>query len=72
MADELTCILITPCSPRKSRTGGIISLKTFGRTIMINASHAPGSPENVRREMPVIRAAENNLKPLLEACGLSV
>jgi hypothetical protein len=39
---------------------------------MINAAHASDSPENARCEMEIIRMAENNLKPLLEAHGLRV
>jgi len=34
--------------------------------------HAPDSSKIVGRGMPDIRASENNLKPLLEASGLSV
>jgi hypothetical protein len=33
---------------------------------------ASDSPENARREMAIIRLAENNLKPMLEAHGLPV
>lgn len=62
--------VLGPTDPSKAPPGSI--RKEFGQTIMINTAHASDSPENVRREMSVIRAAENNLKPLLEACGLSV
>ncbi len=62
--------VLGPTDPSKAPPGSI--RKEFGQTIMINTAHASDSPENVRREMSVIRAAENNLKPLLEAGGLSV
>lgn len=62
--------VLGPTDPSKAPHGSI--RKEFGQTIMINAAHASDSPENVRREMAIIRAAENNLKPLLEAHGLSV
>lgn len=62
--------VLGPTDPSKAPPGSI--RKEFGQTIMINTAHASDSPENVRREMSVISAAENNLKPLLEAHGLSV
>jgi hypothetical protein len=92
---ELSYLLITPYSLRKSRTGGILSRilsrsgpdligarmfapnpakstlrhirREFGETMMVNAAHASDSVENAKREMDIIRTAENNLSPLLHA-----
>ena len=36
-------------------------------TLMINAAHASDSAENAKREMDIIRIAENNLQPLIHA-----
>jgi nucleoside diphosphate kinase len=41
--------------------------REFGQTIMINAAHASDSAENAKREMDIIRIAENNLQPLIHA-----
>lgn len=62
--------VLGPTDPSKAPPGSI--RKEFGQTIMINAAHASDSTENARREMEILRVAENNLKPLLEAHGLSV
>ena len=62
--------VLGPTDPSKAPPGSI--RKEFGQTVMINAAHASDSPENARREMEIIRIAENNLKPLLEARGLRV
>jgi len=62
--------VLGPTDPSKAPPGSI--RKEFGQTVMINAAHASDSAENARREMEIIRVAENNLKPLLEAHGLSV
>ncbi|MFA7345386.1 MAG: nucleoside-diphosphate kinase [Terrimicrobiaceae bacterium] len=62
--------VLGPTDPSKAPPGSI--RKEFGQTVMINAAHASDSPENARREMEIIRVAENNLKPLLEAHGVRV
>lgn len=62
--------VLGPTDPSKAPPGSI--RKEFGQTVMVNAAHASDSTENARREMGIIRMAENNLKPLLEAHGLSV
>ncbi len=62
--------VLGPTDPSKAPPGSI--RKEFGQTVMINAAHASDSPENARREMKILRVEENNLKPLLEAHGLSV
>jgi nucleoside diphosphate kinase len=62
--------VLGPTDPSKAPPGSI--RKEFGQTVMINAAHASDSPENARREMQIIRMAENNLKPLLEAHDVRV
>ena len=62
--------ILGPTDPSKAPPGSI--RREFGETVMINAGHASDSPENARREMAILRAGENNLKPLLEAHGIPV
>lgn len=57
--------VLGPTDPSKAPSGTI--RREFGQTIMINAAHASDSPENARREMDIIKAAENNLKPLIDS-----
>jgi hypothetical protein len=57
--------VLGPTDPSKAPSGTI--RREFGQTIMINAAHASDAPENAKREMGIIRASENNLKPLVEA-----
>ena len=56
--------VLGPTDPAKAPPGSI--RKEFGQTIMINAAHASDSIENAKREMAIIRIAENNFKPLIE------
>lgn len=62
--------VLGPTDPAKAPPGSI--RKEFGQTVMVNAAHASDSPENALREMEILRVAENNLKPLLEAHGVRV
>jgi Nucleoside diphosphate kinase len=89
---ELSYLLITPSSLRKSRTGGILSrilsrsgLELVGARMFAPSRelveefastptsgderhrHTQDSVENAKREMDIIRTAENNLSPLLHA-----
>jgi nucleoside diphosphate kinase len=57
--------VLGPTDPAKAPFGTI--RREFGETIMINAAHASDSAENAKREMDIIRIAENNLKPLIHA-----
>jgi nucleoside diphosphate kinase len=57
--------VLGPTDPAKAPSGTI--RREFGQTIMINAAHASDSAENAKREMDIIRAAENNLQPLIHA-----
>jgi nucleoside diphosphate kinase len=56
--------VLGPTDPAKAPPGSI--RKEFGQNIMINAAHASDSVENAEREMAIIRAGENNFKPLIE------
>jgi nucleoside diphosphate kinase len=57
--------VLGPTDPAKAPFGTI--RREFGQTIMINAAHASDSAENAKREMDIIRIAENNLQPLIHA-----
>jgi nucleoside diphosphate kinase len=57
--------VLGPTDPAKAPFGTI--RREFGQTIMINAAHASDSAENAKREMDIIRVAENNLRPLIYA-----
>jgi nucleoside diphosphate kinase len=57
--------VLGPTDPAKAPFGTI--RREFGETIMVNAAHASDSPENAKREMDIIRVAENNLKSLIHA-----
>jgi nucleoside diphosphate kinase len=57
--------VLGPTDPAKARFGTI--RREFGHTIMSNAAHASDSAENAKREMDIIRIAENNLQPLIHA-----
>lgn len=57
--------VLGPTDPSKAPAGTI--RREFGQTVMINAAHASDSQENARREMVIIRAEENNLKPLIDS-----
>jgi nucleoside diphosphate kinase len=57
--------VLGPTDPAKAPFGTI--RREFGETIMVNAAHASDSAENAKREMDIIRVAENNLKPLIHA-----
>jgi len=57
--------VLGPTDPAKAPLGSI--RREFGQTMMINAAHASDSADNARREMGIIEASENNLKPLIES-----
>jgi len=56
--------VLGPTDPAKAPPGSI--RREFGQTVMINAAHASDSAENAKREMAIIRADEDNFKPLIE------
>jgi nucleoside diphosphate kinase len=57
--------VLGPTDPAQAPFGTI--RREFGETVMINAAHASDSAENAKREMDIIRVAENNLSPLIYA-----
>jgi nucleoside diphosphate kinase len=56
--------VLGPTDPRKAPPGTI--RRELGQDIMVNAAHASDSVENAKREMGIIKIAEDNLKPLVE------
>ena len=56
--------VLGPTDPRKAPPGTI--RRELGKDIMVNAAHASDSAENAQREMKIINARENDLKPLVE------
>jgi nucleoside diphosphate kinase len=57
--------VLGPTDPAKAPLGTI--RREFGESLMVNAAHASDSVENAKREMDIIRMAENNLGPLIYA-----
>ena len=56
--------VLGPTDPSKAPPGSI--RREFGQTIMVNAAHASYSEENARREMGIVKAAENNFRQVVE------
>lgn len=56
--------VLGPTDPSKAPPGSI--RREFGQTIMVNAAHASDSAANARREMGIVRIAENNLCAVVE------
>ena len=56
--------VLGPTDPAKAPFGTI--RREFGESLMMNAAHASDSAENAKREMDIIRIAENNLGPLIQ------
>jgi len=56
--------VLGPTDPAKAPPGSI--RREFGQNIMINAAHASDSEENARREMRIIKVAENNFRQVIE------
>ncbi|MGA2138875.1 MAG: nucleoside-diphosphate kinase [Verrucomicrobiia bacterium] len=56
--------VLGPTDPRKAPPGTI--RRELGQDIMVNAAHASDSADNAQREMKIIGARDNNLKPLVE------
>ncbi len=60
--------VLGPTDPSKAPPGSI--RREFGSTIMVNAAHASDSPENARREIGIVKVAENNFRQVVEKfCG---
>jgi nucleoside diphosphate kinase len=56
--------VLGPTDPSKAPPGSI--RREFGQTIMVNAAHASDSEDNAKRELAIIRVAENNFRRSVE------
>ncbi|MEY2407707.1 MAG: hypothetical protein QOF48_377 [Verrucomicrobiota bacterium] len=56
--------VLGPTDPSKAPPGSI--RREFGQTIMVNAAHASDSEENAKREIGIVRVAENTFKRVVE------
>jgi nucleoside diphosphate kinase len=56
--------VLGPTDPSKAPPGSI--RREFGQTIMVNAAHASDSEDNAKRELGIIRVAENNFRKSVE------
>ena len=56
--------VLGPTDPSKAPPGSI--RREFGQTIMVNAAHASDSVDNAKREMGIIRVADNNFRRVVE------
>ena len=56
--------VLGPTDPSKAPPGSI--RREFGQTIMVNAAHASDSEDNAKRELAIIRVAENNFRASVE------
>lgn len=61
--------VLGPTDPAKAPPGTI--RKEFGTNIMVNAAHASDSPDNARREIGIVRVADNSLKGFVESVPAS-
>ncbi|HWL52761.1 MAG TPA: nucleoside-diphosphate kinase [Chthoniobacteraceae bacterium] len=57
--------VLGPTDPSTAPHGTI--RREYGASMMVNGAHASDSAENARREMEILKIAENNLKPFVEA-----
>lgn len=56
--------VLGPTDPSKAPPGSI--RREFGSNIMVNAAHASDSEDNARREIGIVRVAENTFKRVVE------
>jgi nucleoside diphosphate kinase len=52
--------ILGPTDPSKAAPGSV--RKEFGTDVMINAAHASDSPENAKREIGIIKVADDSIK----------
>jgi len=57
--------VLGPTDPSKAPPGSI--RREFGQTVMVNAAHASDSEENSKREIGIIKIADNNFKRVVES-----
>jgi nucleoside diphosphate kinase len=56
--------VLGPTDPSKAPPGSI--RREFGSSIMVNAAHASDSPESARRELGIVKPADNNFRHAVE------
>ncbi|HEX5218613.1 MAG TPA: nucleoside-diphosphate kinase [Verrucomicrobiae bacterium] len=56
--------VLGPTDPSKAPPGSI--RREFGSSIMVNAAHASDSPESAKRELGIIKPADNNFRRVVE------
>ncbi len=59
--------VLGPTDPAKAPPGTI--RKEFGTSIMVNGAHASDAPENARREIGIVKVADNSLKGFVESAA---
>jgi nucleoside diphosphate kinase len=57
--------VLGPTDPSKAPPGSI--RREFGSSIMVNAAHASDSPENAKRELGIVKPADNNFRRVVES-----
>jgi nucleoside diphosphate kinase len=57
--------VLGPTDPSKAPPGSI--RREFGQTVMVNAAHASDSEENAKREIGIIKIADNDFKRVVES-----
>jgi len=58
--------VLGPTDPSKAPPGSI--RREFGSNIMVNAAHASDSEDNARREIGIVKVAENTFKQVIDEC----
>ena len=56
--------VLGPTDPSKAPPGSI--RREFGQTIMVNAAHASDSEENAKREIGIVKVAQNTFRQVVE------
>ena len=56
--------VLGPTDPSKAPPGSI--RREFGSSIMVNAAHASDSPESAKRELGIVKPADNNFRRVVE------
>jgi nucleoside diphosphate kinase len=56
--------VLGPTDPSKAPPGSI--RREFGSSIMVNAAHASDSADNAKREIGIVKVAENNFRKVVE------
>ena len=58
--------VLGPTDPSKAPPGSI--RREFGSNIMVNAAHASDSEDNAKREIGIVKVAENTFKQVVQDC----